>query len=251
MRFIEHTFSPTHLLLAWQAPEERGNRTQFAVGELRLTGKVVSFRYLTDTEDFRNARSLGFSSYPAFRKLDREYTEGVLAAFQRRVPPRSRGDFPQYLELLRLRASAHLSELGLLAYSGAKLPTDGFSLVWPLTEVCAPGEVLLEVAGFRYQGVAVEELAVGSPVTFRLEPDNIKDPQALRVEANGRGVGYVKRLQRDAVLGWLDRYDLSATIERINGTLERPLIFVFCSLSEKRPGAVPTRAVASAAPCHT
>ncbi len=119
------------------------------VGEVRLADGAVSFRYLTDTEDFRRARDLGFVSYPAFRKLDREYTEGVMAAFQRRVPPRSRGDFSQYLELLRLRASVNLSELGLLAYSAARLPTDGFSLVWPLTEVSAPGEVLLEVAGFR------------------------------------------------------------------------------------------------------
>lgn len=70
-------------------------------------------------------------------------------------------------------------------------------------------------------------------MTFQLEPENPRDPRALRMEVGGRRIGYVKRLQRDAVLGWLDRYDIDASIERKNGTRERPLIFVFCALSKK------------------
>lgn len=233
MRFIEHVFSPTRLLLAWQAPEGT-DRIQRVVGELRLVDGMVSFRYLSDSEDFREARKLGFVCHPAFRKLDREYTDGVMSAFQRRIPARSRGDFAEYLEPLRLRPSADLSEFRLLAYSGAKLPTDGFSLVWPLAEVYAPGEVLLEVAGFRYQGVAIGDLAVGDLVQFRQEPENFVDPRALRIEAGGRRIGYVKRLQRDAVSHWLDHYEIDATIERINRNAEHPRIFVFCALSERR-----------------
>jgi len=244
MHFIEHTFSPTRLLLAWQAPDgENCDRSPCVIGELRDQDGVVSFRYLTDTEDFRRAVNLGFVCYPAFRKLHGEYTDGVIDSFLRRLPPRSRGDFPQFLEQWRLPATVGLSHFALLAYTGAKLPSDGFSVVWPLDEVAAPGEVLLEVAGFRYQDMGVNDVVIGAPVHFVLEPENAHDNKAVRMEMAGRRIGYVKRLQRNAVSSWLTRYDVRATLERFNGTPDRPIIYVFCRLTERRPISRPSIAV--------
>lgn len=237
MNLIKHIFSPSRLLLVWQAPDG-GDRTRLAVGELRESAGDITFRYLSEHEDFHKARKLGFSCYPAFRKTDREYSEGVLDAFLRRVPPRSRNDFPRFLAQWRLGADADLSAFALLAYCGAKLPSDGFSLVWPLEDVTAPGEVLLEIAGFRYQGVSLEELSLGMPIRFVPEPDNEKDSKALRVEIDGRTIGYINRFQRDAVTSWLDLYDVHASIERFNGTSDRPLVYVFCRVVDRRAAAV-------------
>lgn len=241
MHFIEHTFAPTRLLLVWQAPDGR-DRTLFAVGELREQGGMVTFRYLPDTTDFHMAVEQGFSCYPAFPKYDVEYSDGVMDSFMRRLPPRSRGDYAKYLEQWRLPAGAVLSDFALLGYSGAKLPSDGYTVIWPLDEVTAPGEILLEVAGFRYQGVGLGELSIGMPVTFAAEPDNEKDSKALRIEVNGRRIGYVKRMQRDAIMNWLADYDVEAWLERFNGTAERPVVYIFCRLSERRPNALPRRA---------
>jgi len=234
MHLIEHTFSPTRLLLAWQAPDSE-DRSYFVIGELRDQDGVVTFRYLPDTEDFRKAVALGFACYPAFRKWEREYTDGVMASFLRRLPPRSRGDFPKFLEQWRLTTQSTLSDFALLAYSGGRLPSDGFSVVWPMDEVQAPGEVLLEVAGFRYQGIDLSELSVGMPVSFVPEPENPYDHKALRIEIEGRRIGYVKRAQRTAVSTWLAQYKVEASLERFNGTKERPVIHVFCRLCERRP----------------
>jgi hypothetical protein len=242
MHLIEHTFSPSRLYLLWQAPVSR-DRSHFVVGELRDEDGVISFRYLPDTEDFRKAVEMGFVCYPAFRKQDRVYTDGVMDSFLRRLPPRKRGDFVKYLEQWRLTPNAVLSDFALLAYSGGKLPTDGFSVVWPLDEVKAPGEVLLEIAGFRYQGIGQDELTVGMPVSFIPEPDNQFDPQALRVEAGGKRIGYVERQQRDAVLSWLGRYHVEAFLERFNGSTERPVVYVFCRLTQPKPENVPRTAV--------
>lgn len=238
MNFIEHIFSPSRLLVLWQAPDGP-DRSHFAIGELRDKGGLVSFSYLTDTEDYRKATELGFVCYPAFRKPDRIYTAGVMDSFLRRLPPRKRGDFTKYLEQWRLPPTATLSDFALLAYSGAKLPTDGFSLAWPLDEVAAPGEILLEVAGFRYQSVGLNELTEGMPVTFVPEPDNAKDSKALRIEAAGRRIGYVKRVQRDAVVKWLAQYDVNANVERINGTPERPVVYVFCRVTHRQSSSLP------------
>ncbi|MBU2766655.1 hypothetical protein HAP94_10710 [Acidithiobacillus ferrivorans] len=129
----------------------------------------------------------------------------------------------------------------LLAYSGAKPPSDRISVVWPLAEVTAPGEILLEVAGFRYQGIRFNELKIDMPVAFVPEPDNETDSKALRMEAGGRSIGYVKRAQRDVVTSWLARYDVDARIDRISGTAERALVYVFCRLSECPASPPPSR----------
>lgn len=233
MQYIDHISTPTRLLLVWQAPDGR-DRTRFVVGEILRDGEQVSFRYLTDTADFVRAREHGFVCYPAFRKTDRVYSDGVMDSFLRRLPPRKRGDFAKYLEQWRLSPSSNLSDFALLAYSGAKLPSDGFSIDWPLDDVTAPCELLLEVAGFRYQeDVSIDELREGMSVTFRREPDNIHDPHALAVEFEGRRIGYIKRTQCEAVSRWLLEYDVEAVIERLNGTPERPIIYLFCRIREK------------------
>jgi len=243
MQFIEHIFAPKRLLLAWQAPNDP-ERTVFVVGEVRERCGVISFRYCFDTEDFRKTVQRGFVCYPAFSKREGDYTDGVMDSFMNRLPPRSRRDFPNFLAQWRLPANVSLSDFALLAYTGAKLPSDGFSLVWPLDEVAAPGEVLLEVAGFRYQSIGLDELSVGLPVRFVPEPENPKDKNALRIEADGRHIGYVKRLQCEAVASWLARYEVHATLERFNGTAERPLVYVFCQLRQRASDAVSRSAAA-------
>lgn len=230
MNLIEHVFSPKRLLLTWQGQD----RAWRVVGELTDRDGVVSFRYLTETDDFAKARDSGFVCYPAFRKPGVIYTEGVMDSFLRRLPPRSRGDFRKFLEQWRLPVTAELSDFALLAYVGGKLPTDGFAVVWPLEEMQAPAEVLLEVAGLRYQDVEREDLAIGMPADFVREPDNPKDARAISVLVQGRRIGYVRRQQRDAVSNWLDRYHVSATLERINGTKERPVVYLFCRVTEPR-----------------
>lgn len=228
MNFIEHIFAPARLLLVWQKPQGGG---LFTVGELRNHNGTVTFRYLSGTDDFRAAQENGFSCHPAFPLREEEYNEGAIDPFMRRLPPPSRADFAKYLEQWRLPPATVPSDFALLAYSGAKLPSDGFSVVWPLEEVTAPGEILLEVAGFRYQQVALDELEIDMPVTFSPDPDNEHDHKALQMEVNGRRIGYVKRTQCGAVRDWLGRYDVNARIERFNGTSKRPIVYVFCRLS--------------------
>jgi len=144
MRIIEHIYEPERLFLCWQAPIER-KRARYVIAELRKTEKGYSFRYLNDTVDFGKARKLGFTIYPAFRDVNKEYTVGVIEAFSRRIPPRSRNDFEEYLKNFRLPANVQMSDFALLGYSGAKLPSDGFSIVNSLEDACVPSEFLIEL----------------------------------------------------------------------------------------------------------
>lgn len=63
------------------------------------------------------------------------------------------------------------------------------------------------VAGFQYhQGEALWlQLAIGQPVALIRETDNSHDPRAVRVEWQGRKLGYLPRLDNAAVSQLLDR----------------------------------------------
>ena len=75
------------------------------------------------------------------------------------------------------------------------------------------------LAGFRY-GEAAEvwpQMRVGDALELRREPDNPHDPNAVRVEWQGRKLGYVPRRQNAAVAWGMDRgAPLRARLSRLD-----------------------------------
>lgn len=232
MNTIEHIREPHRLLLIWQAAE--GKRSRHAVAELvRPENGPVRLRYLTDTPDYRAASNEGFFNFPAFRKPTQTYDLGVVETFMRRLPPRTRGDYAQYLEKFRLRPETGISDFALLAYTGAKLPSDGFSILDPLEDVRAPCEILLEVAGFRHvANIAPTEVSEGQSVQFVAEPDNTTDAQAVAIYLGKAKIGYVPCQQAPAVKHLAKAGAIEAVVERVNGQPERPVIHLFTRLRQ-------------------
>jgi len=231
MNIIEHIVEPERLLLTWREPKD-GRR--YVVGELFREGSDIGFRYCRENTDFTLARKHGFTGHPAFPNFLNTYANNVLDTFMRRLPPRSRTDFPRYLEMLRLPADTGISDFALLGYSGAKLPGDGFALVHPFDNVEGPCELMIEVAGCRYHRTSTDDLGIGMPVRFVPEPDNKFDTDAIRIEADTGLIGYVMRAQLPAFHHWLKTGAIEAAIERINGTDERPLVYVFSRVAALR-----------------
>lgn len=240
MNFIEHVHEPERLLLVWQGPEG-SSRARHAVAELRRSeGSPVSLRYLVGSESFEAARSEGFALYPAFSTAEPVYDLGVVETFIRRLPPRKREDYAQYLEQFRLRPQTEISDFALLAYTGAKLPGDGFSIINPLSPLDVRADVLIEVAGFRHASqILLEQLRVGQRVEFVPEDGNPHDPEAVAIYVDGRKLGFVPRQQALAIRGLLETNGIEAAIERINGSQERPLIYLLARLSPHAAAQTP------------
>jgi hypothetical protein len=233
-RWIRTICEPQRLLLAWQGSDPDGDRTRFAVGELLFEAGECTLRYLSG-EEIERARALGFSGYPAFDIDQTEHRKGVLAAFMRRLPPRSRADFDAYQAQFRLKSDLVMSDFALLAYTEAKLPSDGFSIVNPLTGLCGPCEFLLEVAGYRHLARGLKQaLSLGQDLKFVAEPTNQWDPSAVRVEANSELIGYVNRLQASAFLRWIKDGVVEGFLERLNGSTAKPRVFMFVRVSAER-----------------
>lgn len=84
-----------------------------------------------------------------------------------------------------------------------------------------PARILVQsspIAGFQFhEGKQLwDQLKVGDPLTLVREPDNSHDARAVRVEWKGHMLGYVPRVENDAVARQLDRGNrLEARIVRL------------------------------------
>lgn len=239
--WIDHPSDPSELILAWRAPDAVDDRTRWAVGLLRKTDDGACFRYFDDEEfaELNGARprsilrSYGYAGYPAFdiaKQPPGGFTENVLAAFARRLPPPSRPDFKLILEHYSVRIDATLSTMSLLALTEAKLPSDGFSLIDQLDPAASCLEVVLEVAGHRHNAACRDRLVVGQPLDLVANPTNEHDVHAIRVEAAGEPIGHINRLQAEAVGQWLQYREVSAWLVRLNGKPDHPRAFAFVSV---------------------
>lgn len=234
MNQIEHIIEPKRLWLVWRPPISAAVRSRRTVAEIvaDTEGAGVKLRYLYETPDFIKAKEEGFTGYPAFDCSQQQHSEGVLGSFMRRLPPRKRDDFANYLRQHRLPTSAVISDMALLGYTNAKLPGDSFELYLDLTNAVPPLEIIMEVAGFRHQGsTSTEGLYTGDPIVFKAEPDNLHDHEAIMVFHSGRKIGYVPRSTAPAMLTWMRKgRSLNACIERINGKPERPLVYLYVAV---------------------
>jgi len=233
LKYIEHIIEPDRLLLSWQPPSGPDRLRRFVAALVRKADDA-DLVYLVDTEDFRLAQEKGFSDYPGFPADVREH-EGVLSAFLKRLPPRTRRDFGVFLNAIRIteRDRELISDFALLGYSGAKLPDDDFTIVHPFSTAQPPFEFLLNVQGYRYyaKNLPYDRLAIDMAAHFEAELENAQDPEAIRVMIEGSKVGYVSRGLATQLKQWIQRgYAITASLERINGTAEKPSILLFVTV---------------------
>ena len=233
MNPLRHLVEPSSLFMTWQPSDEGApTRTRRVIGEVARDGAGIVFRYLKGTQDFSAAENAGFKGFPAFRLENLETREGVRESLMRRLPPRNREDFVDYLRSHALPAPFALSELALLGYTGARLPSDGFALVPDFPPEAHPCEYIMELAGTRHVfNGNLADLRVGDTVTIRTDPTNPVEADSLMVYHRDQPIGYVNRALKAMVYRWLATERLSAVIERLNGKPDRPLVYVRVSVT--------------------
>jgi hypothetical protein len=245
--WIHAEYEPRQLILAWQASSLEGVRWRWAVGILsRTEDGRMALRYLEEGDEFEQLNSgkkfeellsLGYSGYPAFDRKRGVHCDGVREALMRRLPPRGRSDFASYAAQFRLADATALSDCALLARTEAKVPSDGFSIVDPLDPLVDRFDMLVEIAGFRHYAEQCPVLDIGEIVQISAEPGNIYDDNAVQITRDGVKIGNVNRLQCETFRSWLKYRRVDAVVERINGTKERPRVFLFVSVCPKQEKA--------------
>ena len=167
----------------------------------------------------------------AFQDINKTH-HNVLDAFMRRLPPRTRGDFSQYMEGLRLKPDTQLSDFALLGYSGAKLPSDGFSIIHPFNGADGQFEFLLEAAGFRHIQKKHDEIKINDKASFVKQFNDATQEEAIHIMVAGKHIGYVNQGLLPNFFEWLNSGRIEdAWIEKINGTPEKPTVYLYVKVS--------------------
>jgi hypothetical protein len=237
MMQIKHLIEPKTLFLCWKALQQTGKN--YIVGEVELLeNHTYLLRYHHKTKDFQEAQQNGFVGLPAFqpeKQPSNGYNQGVKESLLRRLPPRSRSDFFQYLEQQRLTEhSAQISDFALLGYTEGRLPGDEFFLIHSFNNGCGPLEFIMEVVGVKHQlpNLSVSTLNLSSPLRFVQETENKYDPMAIVVYSENSRIGYVNRCQTALFHRWIhSNCQIKGSIQRLNGTQDQPRIFGFVEIS--------------------
>ena len=230
INLIKHIIEPEELYLLWQAP----NRRNFIVAKIYKDDRFV---YLQDDEDYKEALKQGFEGYPAFSTKKKEYKSNIIATFITRCPPRYRSDLNIYFRAIRVpfdeyKDKEKFSDFALLAYSAAKIPDDPFMIINPFSNIEPPFELMIEVAGFRYQDLEIEDFKIGQKAVFEKEYNNSYDANAVKIKVEGKKIGYVMKGLNKTIGFWIDKgYKIKSVVERKNGTKERPLIHLFTEVT--------------------
>lgn len=155
---------------------------------------------------------------------------GAIATFTRRLPPRRREDFKEYLQLHKLPADFNGSDFALLSYTGAKLPSDGFEIFPDLIDLEGPYEFFFEVAGTRYLNVDFTKLNIGDPIDFKIDERNPYDPNTINIYCGTQHVGFAPKPYVESFKKLLAEGKLKASIEKLNSNSSRPLVFLFAEV---------------------
>jgi hypothetical protein len=229
LRPLVYVVEPQKLLLLWQPADLTSpGRTRRVVGEFQKndSGQTV-FRYLREEAEFQAACSEGFQGFPAFALKSEETREGVVEALMRRLPPRNREDSGQFLAQHGLPSPFLYSDLALLGYTGAHLPSDGFSVAPIFPSGLKRCDYMMEVAGVRhvYKGEA-SSLRPGAVVRFSKEAENKIDVDAVAIYIGSNKLGFVNRGLRQTFNEWITNRRVEGTIFRVSESVERPRVFV-------------------------
>lgn len=235
MELIENPIPTQRAWLTWQRPlSDSGPRPRMPVGELRQHGDNVSFRYLPK-EELVPAVEAGFYGYPALQMDSPEHANRIgVDVLIRRLPPKSRPDFPELLEKFGLPGENRYSDLTLLAYTGARMMSDSFSVAETFDGFDAPFRYVFDVAGYRHHHDPQSIPELGTPVRFERDPQGKHDPQDIRIlYEDGRTVGHIHQLQAERVGKWVDNHQITGKVFLVNRRIEYPRLFVMAQVSKR------------------
>lgn len=231
MHFIEHIIEPEKLLLIWQSSEE-SHRSRYVVGELYRSDDTINLRYLPETTDFKEAQKQGFESYIAFPDTQQIYSN-VLDTFMRRLPPKKREDFPQYLENFRIPKEATFSLFALLGYIGAKSPSDNFSLIHPFNNIQGSCELLVEATGYRHLPIK-RDIQIGDAAHFEEQTDEETCEKKIAISVNNELIGYVTHALLPTFQNWIQKKLITeAWVEKKNGQPGKPTLYLYVKVCTK------------------
>ena len=202
------------LWLIWKDPT---SRRRYKIGSLIKENNRYSFTYVNPELD--DARTVGFKYFPGFEDLKKSYESDTLFTnILTRLPNETRPDYLEILNCYNLEKDS--DDFDILKATRGRTLTDNYEFV-PAFD---PSKIEFDVAWTSHCS-DVEEcknyLKVNKKLYLDPEPENLKDPNAIRIifKENDKSyhLGYVPRYYCKELLVELKKgTQYSAMIQSLN-----------------------------------
>ncbi len=214
------------IYLIWR--KSRGD-SRIKIGIIRRSDAGnITFQYIK--ESVRAASKYGFDCYPDFPDLNRVYTENVLEVFAQRLNNTDRSDILSYFDFWEIDPKYKNDKFYILAQTQGLLSTDNFEFLasFYLTKDLV---FISEIAGISHYNIPASDLSVNDKLSWRLDPQNRYDDQAVQVLKDKKVLGYIKMVHNEVFHD--KRADsLSITVKSIekNGIVHRAFIKISATI---------------------
>jgi hypothetical protein len=178
-----------HIYLSWR--KGPGSRRHIVGVLKRNATEGVRFAYLK--EGVNKARADEFSPYTEFPDTEKEYKENVIEVFGKRIMKSERSDISDFYDFWEVDPKYKDDIFYLLAHTQGLNPADNFEF---LAEYNPTKNLrfLTDLAGLTTFKLPVGSLEAGDKLTYKPEPTNAFDKDAVLVLKDQTPVGYIKKI---------------------------------------------------------
>lgn len=176
------------IYMAWRAGR---NHRRIIVGVIKANASSICLSYIK--EGVEEARKYGFVCFPDFPDTDKVYKTNVMRVLSQRLNNSDRTDIGEYYAFWNIKERNRNDSLGMLALTGGILPTDNFEFLPDFYGVKGLA-IVSDLSGLSENPLDNGDVAEGDILSWKTEPDNPYDKEAVAVYKGFRKIGYIKKI---------------------------------------------------------
>lgn len=151
----------------------------------------VRFSYIAKGVEL--AKQEGFTPYPEFPEISREYADNVIEIFGQRITKSERSDILDFLDFWEIDPKYKDEKFYLLAHTQGLNPTDNFEFLADYNRIKSL-RFLTDLASLSLLKLPVGSVEKDDELTYQLEKNNQYDKDAVKVFKGDIHVGYIKKV---------------------------------------------------------
>lgn len=208
-----------NIFLVWRkGPGAR----RIPIGEIkRNISQGTRFEYLI--ENLGKAREQGFIPYTGFPEINKKYSENVIEIFAQRLSKSERNDLNDFYDFWKVDTNRKDDPYYMLSQTQGLLPIDNFEFLTDFNPKKGLNFVT-EIAGLSKFKIDSKKLSVGDFLTYKLEPNNSFDNNAVSVYIDDLHLGYVKLIHSRIFYKTKNKIKIKTHHIEKNGILKRVFI---------------------------
>ncbi len=194
------------------------------VGKIkRNVSQGTSFEYIIGNVE--KAKRHGFIPYTGFPEIGKKYSKNVIEIFAQRLSKSERNDLSDFYDFWKVDTTRKEDSYYMLSQTQGLLSIDNFEFLTDFNPKKGL-HFVTEIASLSKLQIDSKQLSVGDNLSYKLEPNNSFDDNAVRVFKGDLFLGYVKLIHSRVFYKAKSKIKIRTHHIEKNGTLKRVFIEV-------------------------